>query len=285
MSLNFNCTLKTEHQNIPKKRRRIINHILEYPEEIVISGSVELAKKLRVDRSTLLAACRDLGYNGYKDLRSKFKRRLGTLKIGGALDPLMAEFKNTGPLEESIISSMSSDISCLRLTVDKLNLSTIKDVSRKILNADLIYVVGLGYLGSLAFYLKSLLKTIRPGVIAITNYHGEVFDTINNLKKTDLVIAFAFDQCMAETVELFRAATKLSIPTISITDNSHLIINELATNTLLIHNSKQFFFTPYIPALSLCNAIMHCIVEKTHPDSMHKIEQYSKMAKKRNVYV
>jgi|TARA_B100001964_G_C14161126_1_gene566764 DNA-binding MurR/RpiR family transcriptional regulator len=277
--------LKARHQKLSKKQQRIINHILEYPEEIVISGSVELARKLRVDRSTLIAACRNLGYNGYKDLRKEMKRRLSTLKIGGVLDRLMAEFKDTDRLEESIISSITSDISSLQLTVDKLNLSIIKDVSTKIINASSIYIVGLGYLGSLAFYFKSLLKTVRPGVIAITNYHGEVFDTINNLEKNDLVIAFAFDRCMSETVDLFRAATNLSIPTISITDNSRLLINELATNALLIHNSKEFFFTPHVPALSLCNAIMHCVVEKTKPDSLLKIDQYSQMAKKRNVYV
>ena len=176
-------------------------------------------------------------------------------------------------------------MSALTLTAEKLSLSDIEDVSKQIIGAESVYIIGLGYLGPLATYFKALLKTVRPKVIAITGYHGEVFDTINNLAKNDIIIGFAFDKCMSETFELFQEARKMSIPSVAVIDNKHSRLNELSSSSLIIHNTTKFFFSPHVAAISICNAIMHCVVEFNKPYSVTKLEEYYKMAKKHGVYL
>ncbi len=251
----------------------------------MITGSIELAKRLRVDRSTLIMACKSLGYDGYRDFRNQLKARLSSFKLLEGPTNLLSEFKKVGKIEDSIISSFTSDISALTLTAEKLDFSNMENISKQIIDADSVYIIGLGYLGPLATYFKSLLKTIRPKVLAITDYHGEVFDTINNLVKNDVIIGFAFDKCMSETFELFQEARKMSIPSIAIIDNKHSKLNKLSSSSIIIHNTTKFFFTPHVAAISICNAIMHCVVEFEKPHSITKLKKYYTMAKKHGVYL
>ena len=60
---------------IPRKRRRVVQYFLDYPEQLVLKGSVTLAKDLNVDRSTLISACRDLGYKGIKEYKKATEMR------------------------------------------------------------------------------------------------------------------------------------------------------------------------------------------------------------------
>ncbi len=271
-------------QNIPQKRRRVVQYLLDHPDQVVISGSQQLAATLRIDRSTLINACKDLGYGGYRDLKAHLRKRLTSFKTEGGPGDLLSEFRVTDEEEESVISSISSDLSALQLTSEKLDLPAIKAISKKLISADCVYIVGLGYLAPLALYLRTLLKTIRPKIEAITHYHGDVFDVINNLSQKDMVIGFSFDRCMKETRDLFEAARQQSIPTVAITDTERSSLTNFTETALLIYNTTKFFFSPHVAAFSICNAIMHCVVEQAKPESMKKLEDYYKMAQKGRVY-
>ena len=54
---------------IPKKRRRVIKYIIDNPDEVAISTSRVLAKKLDVNAATIVRAAKDMGYSGYNELK------------------------------------------------------------------------------------------------------------------------------------------------------------------------------------------------------------------------
>ena len=101
----------------------------------------------------------------------------------------------------------------------------------------------------------------------------------------DTIIGFAFDKVMADTLQLFDAANNKGAKTIAMTDSVHSELNKNANVSLLVHNPSRYFFSPNVAALTLCNAIMHCAVEKDKPVSIKKLETYQKMAQKNGVYI
>jgi len=271
-------------KKIPRKRRRIVQYILDHPEQVVINGSEALSKKLSVDRSTLINACKDLGFSGFKDYRNNIKVRLKTLEHKTYPD-ILGDFKTSNAVEESIVSSISADLSALQITSKKVDLELIEETVDIIFNSNIVYICALGYNQVLGLYLQHLLRTIKAGIIHISHYHGEVFDAINNLTDKDVVISFSFDNVMSDSEKIFLAAKKKGAKTISFTDSVHSSISKGANVNLLVNNPSRYFFSPNVAALSLCNIIMHCAVEKNKPHSIKKLETYTKMSEKSRVFI
>ena len=275
--------MKINLQNIPKKRRRIVQYLLDNSDQVVIHGSEALAIKLSVDRSTLINACKDIGYSGFKEYRKAIRSRLNTLEHKTV--DILSEYHSATPLQESIISSVSADLSALEITAKKIDLKLIEKSVELIFKANIVYISALGYNSIIGEYLKNQLRTLKPGIITIKDYHGEVFDTISNISNEDLLISFSFDKVMSDCQKIFLAAKEKKATTISITDSIHSRITDGADINLLVNNPSHFFFSPHVAALSLCNAIMHCSVEKNKPESIDRIRAYTKMADKSNVYI
>lgn len=271
-------------KKIPRKRRRIVQYLLDHPEQVVINGSEALSKKLLVDRSTLINACKDLGFNGFKEYRDNIRVRLKTLEHKTSPD-VLADFKTSNAVEESIVSSISADLSALQITCKKVNIELIEETVDIIFNSNIVYICALGYNQALGLYLQHLLRTIKAGIINISHYHGEVFDTINNLTDKDVVISFSFDKVMSDSEKIFLVAKKKGAKTISFTDSIHSSISKGANVNLLVNNPSRYFFSPNVAALSLCNIIMHCAVEKNKPHSIKKMEAYNKMSEKSRVFI
>ena len=72
--------MKIALDKIPKKRRRVVQYLLDHPDQVVINGSETLSKKLSVDRSPLINACKDLGHKGFKEYRETIKKRIINLE-------------------------------------------------------------------------------------------------------------------------------------------------------------------------------------------------------------
>ena len=275
-----------ELKNIPKKRRRVVQYILDYPDQLLLKGSVALAKDLKVDRSTLISACRDLGYKGIKEYKKSIKKRLTSFNNQSFTHKkLLGEIKSMDNLDDSIISSLSADLTAIEETIKNLDLQLIKNIVQYLDDADTTFIVGLGYNKVLADYLHILLRTLKRNITPITNYHGEVYDAINNLNTNDVVIGFAFNKVMKDTQRIFKKAKEIKAKTISISDSEHSILNDHADVKIIINNPSLIFFSPNVAVLALFNAIMHCYVEKNKPRSINKLNEYFILSNENDVYI
>ena len=270
-------------KKIPKKRRRIVQYLLDNPDQVVINGSEALSKRLSVDRSTLINACKDLGHSGFKDYRKIISERVFNLRH--KTPPFIKLYKKSTPLQGSIISPLAADLSAVEMTSKKIDLKLIEKTVNIIFDSNIIYISALGYNAVVGQYLENLLRTLKSGIINIEHYHGAVFDVINNISNKDLVISFSFDRVMLDCQNIFTAAKNKGAKTISITDSIHSTLVDGADVNLLINNPSRFFFSPIVATISLCNAIMHYAVEKNKPESLEKLKAYTKMAEKSDIYI
>ncbi len=270
-------------KKIPKKRRRIVQYLLDNPDQVVINGSEALSKRLSVDRSTLINACKDLGHSGFKDYRKIISERV--FNLGHKAPPFIKQYKKSTPLQESIISSLAADLSAVEMTSKKIDLKLIEKAVNIIFDSNIVYISALGYNAVVGQYLENLLRTLKSGIINIEHYHGAVFDVINNISNKDLVISFSFDRVMLDCQNIFTAAKNKGAKTISITDSVHSTLVDGADVNLLINNPSRVFFSPIVATISLCNAIMHYAVEKNKPESLEKLKAYTKMAEKSDIYI
>lgn len=269
---------------LPKKKHLVIKYILDHEEEAILMNTADLAKKLNVDPVTVIKACQGVGLKGFHDLKKKLKKKITSIGKRTPIDKFLSEFEvNTGK-EEAIRNALSRDLQMLTGTIEKVSFGKVIRSCEAIIGSRQTYIIGLGYIGAVAGYLQSLLRSHIPQAHAITEYNGMLFDYMEHFGKGDVVIAIGFDKCQNQTIKAFKRAREKGATTIVITDSEYSPLCKYAKLDLIVHTAPDYFLSPLIGSFSICNAMLHCIVEMTKPQSTRRSKAYKKLLHEENVY-
>ncbi len=271
-------------ESLPKKKYIVIKYILDHADEIVLMNTTDLAEKLNVDPVTIIKACQSIGLKGFHDLKKKLKISKRVLNQQTPIDKFLSEFEINTTAEEAIRNALSRDLQMLTRTIEKASFDKIIQTCEEIIKSQQTYIIGLGYIGNVANYLLSLIRSHIPQVHAITEYNGMLFDYMCHFKKGDVVIAIGFDNCQNQTIKAFKKAKERGATTIVLTDSEFSPLCKYSKIELLVHTAPNYFLSPLIGAFSLCNAILHCIVEMTKPESTRRSTAYKKLLHEEKVY-
>lgn len=269
---------------LPKKKYMVIKYILDHPDEVILMNTADLAKRLTVDPVTIIKACQGIGLEGFHDLKKKLKTTVRNGHTRAPFDKFLSEFEvNTGT-DQAIRNALSRDAEMLSKTIEKVSFEKITQACRAILDSRQTYIIGLGYIGTVANYLQSLIRSYVPHTHAITEYNGMLFDYMGHFGKGDVVIAIGFDQCQNQTIRAFKKAKEKGAMTIVLTDSEYSPLCAYSKHELLIYTAPDYFLSPLIGAFSICNAMVHCIVEMTKPQSTRQTAAYKKLLEEEDVY-
>lgn len=282
-TLNFARLLKDiDLDTLPKKKYRVVKHILDHPEEVILMTTTELAKKLDVDTVTIFNTCKEIGLKGFHDLKSRLKESgVGTPK---PVDKFLNEYECSSSTDEAIKHGLQRDMDMLTGTIERVSFENIKKASEAIVQSSQTYIIALGYVGTVANYFYSIGRQHIPQMHSITEYNGMLFDYMGHFKKGDVVIAVGFDKCQNQVIKAFKRAKEKGAFTIAITDSEYSPLLKYSRIELLTSSASNYFLSPFIGALTLCNALLHCIVEMTKPHSTHRVVAYNKLLGEETVY-
>jgi DNA-binding MurR/RpiR family transcriptional regulator len=269
---------------LPKKKYRVIKYILDHPDETISLNTADLAKKLKVDPVTIIKACQGIGLEGFHDLKKRLKEQLHSQEKKSAFNQVLSEFAVSTSTDEAIRNALSRDLEMLTKTIEKVSFEKITQASQAIITSRQTYIVGLGYIGAVANYLQSLIRSHLPQTHAITEYNGMLFDCMGLFGKGDVVLAIGFDQCQNQTIKALKKAKERGATTIALTDSEYSPLCTYSKLELFVHPAPNYFLSPLIGAFSICNALKHCIVEMTKPQSTRQSAAYKKLVEEENVY-
>lgn len=268
--------------SLPKKKYKVVKHILDHPDEVILMTTSELAKKLDVDTVTIFNTCKEIGLKGFHDLKNR-------LKANGArntrpVDKFLNEYESGSSMDEAIRYGLQRDMDMLTGTIERVSFEDIKKASEAIVRSSQTYIIALGYVGTIANYLCSIARQHISQMHSITEYNGMLFDYMGHFKKGDVVIAVGFDKCQNQVIKAFKKAKEKGAFTIAITDSAYSPLLKFSRIGLLTSSASDYFLSPFIGALTLCNTLLHCMVEMTKPHSTHRVVAYNKLLAEENVY-
>lgn len=271
-------------ESLPKKKYMVIKYILDHAEEVLLMNTAELAEKLNVNPVTIIKACQSIGMEGFHDVKKKLRAEVGNRPGHTPIDKFLDEFEvNTGT-EEAIRNAFSRDMQMLGNTIEKASFEKIIKASEAMIHSKQTYLIGLGYIGTVSNYLLTLIRSHIPQVHSVTEYNGMLFDYMSHFSKGDVVLAIGFDKCQNQTIKAFARAKEKGATTIVLTDSEYSPLCKYASIKLLVATAPNYFLSPLIGAFSICNAILHCVVELTKPNSTRRSTAYKKLLHEEKVY-
>jgi DNA-binding MurR/RpiR family transcriptional regulator len=250
--------LRTEGR-LNGRRRRLLQAILENAEESCFLSSRELARRHRVDPSTIVRTVQALGYERFNafasDLRGHFLRSMNPYSV------LQAGASRDLDLRDRVRQSLHEDLERVRGLQTSLSPDQVVALARLVHRSRRIVVVGVDLAASLAWLLAYGLTALGFDAEAPVGSAGNLLHHVRFLTSKDLLIAISFRKCLKATVDAARLAHSHGVPTFGITDSGDGPLGRHCDRYLSVSIESSSIAGSYVAPIAALNAI---IVACTH---------------------
>lgn len=243
-----------ESQNrLNPRRRQLVRAILDSADETCFLSSRELAKRYRVDATTILRATQVLGYESYADfsadLRQHFVARITPYTV------LRAATREKRSVADHIDHALEKALDNINTLKSDLDRQRIIELARLIKRSRRVLVVGLDFASALAFYLAYGLSALGFDAEAPSGSTGTLQHKVKVLNAKDVLVAISFGQCLRDTVEAVLRARKQGVPTFGITDSDTTPIARYCDTHIVASVVSPSFLNSYVAPTAAINAI------------------------------
>ena len=235
-------------------QRRIMHYIIEHYEEAIFLTASQLAQNVGVSEATVVRLAQALGFDGYPGMQRKFRQGLqDRLSTVTRLEHTVDHVRQTGDI---VVKVLQEDIHNLSQTLRNLSLDIFERAVADLQSAKRIFVVGLRGAHAPALTLATYLRFLGKQAHLLVPGHGEMWDILQGLGRSDLVVGISFPRYTQITVEVLQHARKKRARVGAITDSPLSPLARYAHWVLTAHCQLDSFIESFTAATSMINALL-----------------------------
>lgn len=211
MEGNFWDILEEKRPVLTKTALAIADYITDHPEEAALASISSLASACGVADATLYRFCRQLGFNGYNEMKISLAQANVTPSLHSAstLKPGM----NT---QELIDHSLVSFQNVIQDTMTNLVPSNIEKAAELLRNAENVYCFGHGGSMMLVSDIWVRLSTISNKFHVISDSHLQLISA-SLMTPADVMLFVSYSGATHDVMDIFREAKRAGAKIILIT--------------------------------------------------------------------
>lgn len=243
---------------------------IDNPDEIAVNSMRNVAAKAGVQPSTMLRLARQLGFEGYDQLRDLFRERVkagsGSTWSGRARDLRKSGASSSG---HALIDRLVADEhDNLQKTFDAETAKSLRQACQIIRSSRLVYVLGLRSLFPVAFYFHYVCRMFMGKTVLLTGTGGTFADDLRRVKKGDTVVAFSYHPYARDSVKAVRFAGKKGARVIAVTDSRVSPVMAPAKVGIVVSNTTPSLFPTILPAFAVAQALAALLVQESGDETM-----------------
>jgi DNA-binding MurR/RpiR family transcriptional regulator len=235
------------------RRKRLIQAILDSPDETYFLSSRDLARRYDVDAATIVRTIQALGYDRFADFAADLRRHFVTRITPYAMMRAAAQKKES--VADHVHHSLEKDSENLNLLRTALDTARVIEFARLVHRSRRILVVGLDYAASLAWALAYGLVRLGFDAEAPVGSSGNVQHKVLVLTKDDLLVAISFGRGLRDTVEAALKARDQGVPTFGITDGDSTPIARACDAYVTAATARSSYLDSYVAPMAAINAM------------------------------
>ncbi len=250
----FQELLVDNRVRLTPSQRRIMQYIVDNYEEAIFLTASQLAHSVGVSEATVVRLAQALGFDGYPGMQSKFREGLqNRLSTVTRLEHTVDHVRQVGDV---VVKVLQEDIQNLSQTLRNLPIEVFEQAVAGMEKAKRIFVVGLRGAHAPALTLATYLRFLGKQAQLLVPGHGELWDILQGLEKTDLVIGISFPRYTSVTVEILEHARRQRARVGAITDSPLSPLARHAHWVLTAQCRLDSFIESFTAATSLINALL-----------------------------
>ncbi len=214
--------IRSTYDSLSTVEKKVADYLLDNIENVFNLPIATLAQEAGVSKVAWVRFCKDIGFDGLKDLKKALFSQMRDKSDDTVADPFsdVRDVINTKSLIEGI---KQNSIRAIQDTAEMLDPDALEEAAKAILNAKSVRIFGVGASGMVGEDLHSKLMRIDKNTYFSTDHHTQL-TYASNMTEQDVAVLISMSGKTKEILEIFSIARKNHTPTIALTRYSKTIL-------------------------------------------------------------
>ncbi|WP_339228949.1 MurR/RpiR family transcriptional regulator [Oceanobacillus sp. FSL K6-2867] len=257
--------------------QKIASYILENPRVFAVSSATEAGKQIGVSETTIIRFCKQLGYNGYKELQGEVQN---ILLQKSSLSDYVEDKKVGGGTKNSIKRLMASDAEDIQKVMQRLSEENLSTAVTKLTNADRVFVAGVRSSHALASWFSYSLDLILGHTRMYNPGTDDILLRLSELTERSVFVGFSFHRYAIDTINIAKHAKNGGAFVIGITDSSFSPITTYCDLVLSVQLSGKSTLDVAPAVMSLSNSIIASISLENDEKVKERVKMFDSISGK-----
>ncbi len=244
---------------------RILGQLLDAPHQAAMYSVNQLAETAGVNASTLSRLAQRLGYSGFSELQTVFRRGVEEREhfYSERADRLLRPSPPAGhsgvQLADTLAQQVSANIARCVHTLDGPQLDAIVEL---LATAPRVRLHGMRQFASLAAFMTYGLGMLRPDVALLDPANLGVADALAQLNDSDVLLVASCMPYTRATVDAARAAARHGITVVAITDSVSSPLAAWAVQSLYIPDASAYYSNSMCGFTFIAETLMTLVAQR-----------------------
>ena len=250
-TINIEKLIKTAFPNLSKGEKKVASYVIDNYNSVALLSSSELAKKTDVSDTTVIRFAKSLGFNGYLEFKKALRSSVYSSNMYESLKGMNVDTDNEYP-----VKYMLSTVSDLREFVQAFDYELVNKIAEILLNANQIYIGGLGSDSVIAQYLFTYIRKMGFGPVLLVEEGHTLAEYLLNITRGDVLLMCSYPKMFNDEIKMAKLAKENGATLITITDSeiSSMILN--SDYNVSIRQKEKTFFNSYVIPMAFCNLLL-----------------------------
>lgn len=210
--------VRSIYDSLSNAEKKVADYFLNNLENVFNKPIAQLAVEAGVSKVAWVRFCKDIGFDGLKDLKKALFAQMREKTDEIVADPFsdIRDIANTKSLIESI---KQSSVRAIQDTAEMLDPDSLEQVAKIILNADSVRIFGVGASGMVGEDLHSKLMRINKTSYFSADHHSQLTYAAN-MTPRDVAVLISMSGTTSEIVEILSLLKQNGTPSIALTKYS-----------------------------------------------------------------
>ena len=210
--------VRSIYDSLSNAERKVADYFLNNMENVFNKPIAQLAQEAGVSKVAWVRFCKDIGFDGLKDLKKALFAQMRE-KVDEPVEEPFSDIRDVDSTKSLIEGIKQNSIRALQDTAEMLDPEMLEAAAKAILNARSVRIFGVGASGMVGNDLHSKLMRINKNSYFSTDHHTQLTYAAN-MSPQDVAILISMSGKTKEILEVLSLAKGCETPTIALTKYS-----------------------------------------------------------------
>ncbi len=243
----------SQYEAFSAGEKKVAKYVTDHYQEILAISSGELAQITGVSDATVVRFAKTLGYKGFLQLRNDMKKELGTVRSLYSASQNAGEILTDNGISRYILSQQAD----AERFAAGLDMKMIERVSRRILDAETVYLCGIGSDRVVADYLNNYFPLIGIRTELIDEVGLSMKERVMHLCDRDYVVMSSYPSVQQDEFWMARYAREMGAGLFLITDSDITArIIDPSADYVKTGSSIETFYNSAVLSMYFCDILL-----------------------------
>jgi DNA-binding MurR/RpiR family transcriptional regulator len=244
---------RVQERTLSPKHQRLAQYIAGHYRTAAALTAAQLAVEMGTSEATVIRLARELGYEGFPELRRQLH---GMIREDLNSLELLARERSRSGRRDTLSAMITTEVNHLNNLAVEVSRPDLTRLVEGLVSANRVYVAGHRASASLAHFFGYSLAKVHPDVVTLTGESDISFDAFRSVPPNSWMIAIGFARYPHETVELVDFARHEGITVGVITDRVLSPLAKRADLSLIIKADPVSFVDSHCAPSALIAAVL-----------------------------